>query len=409
MPDNNLNICYVAPDIPVPHTGTFVGGSTHVLKIAEGLAKRGNNVYILSRRVNKGQKRFEKLGENLFTHRVYRGIICPIERTASRKLNAPKERKGISSILESIYFLTVYRLALMIIVARIIRKHNIHIVLERNSSKGAGVLTGAIFGIPSVVEVIDPDYSNLALKLAKRVFVYTSKILDPSFPKDKVVLTSAGVDTEIFNPDADGDSIRDAYELHDKDVVVYVGEMSAWHGAENLVHVASKLDQNIGSKHQILMVGKNVESLKEVAEKNGVLDKFVFAGFVKHEDVPKYITAADVAVAPYNPKGFKYMEKYGFYFSPIKIFEYMACAKPIVTTNIEIVKDIIEKNQCGILVEPGNIDEIAHAIDYLFKNKKKAREMGRNGRSAVLKSYSWDKVSGQIYESMMEILEGGNE
>lgn len=401
MSDDNLNICYVASDIPVPHTSIFVGGSTHVLKIAEGLVKRGNNVYILSRRVNKGQKRFEKLGENLFTYRVYRGIICPIERTASRKSNT-HERKGISSILESIYFLTVYRVALMIIVARIIQKHDINIILERNSSKGIGVFTGVIFGIPSVVEVIDPDYSNLALRLAKKVFVYTDKILPLNFPKDKVVLTTAGVDTKTFNPDVGGDSIREKCGLHDKNVVVYIGEMSAWHGAEDLVHVASKLDENT----KILMVGKNVELLKDKAEESGVLDKFVFTSFVKHEDIPKHIAAADVAVAPYNPRGFKYMEKYGFYFSPIKIFEYMACAKPIVTTNVEIVSDIIKANQCGILVEPGNIDEIAHAIDYLFKNKKKAKEMGQNGRSAVLKSYSWDKVSGQIYEGMKGILRG---
>jgi len=399
---DNLNICYVAPDIPVPHTGTFVGGSTHVLQIAEGLAKRGNNVYILSRRVDKGQKKFEKLGENLFTYRVYRGIICPIERTASRKSNTHKGRRGISSLLESIYFLTVYRLALMIIVARIIRKHNIHIILERNSSKGVGVFAGTLLGVPSVVEVIDPDYSNLALKLAKKVFVYTDKILPSNFPEDKIEITTAGVDTEIFNPNVDGSKIRDAYGLHNKNVVVYVGEISAWHGAEDLVHVASKLDENT----RILMVGKNVELLKEKAEELGGSDKFVFTGFVNYNEVPNYIAAADVAVAPYNPKGFKYMEKYGFYFSPIKIFEYMACAKPIITTNVEIVRDIIKENQCGILVEPGNVDEIAHAIEHLLKDKKKAEEMGRNGRKAVLKSYSWDKISGQIYESMKGILRG---
>ena len=47
-----MNILYVAPDIPIPHTGEFVGGSTHVIKIAEGLTKKGNDVIILSRRVS---------------------------------------------------------------------------------------------------------------------------------------------------------------------------------------------------------------------------------------------------------------------------------------------------------------------------------------------------------------------
>ena len=53
-------VLYIAPDVPVPHTGEFLGGSTHVLKIAEGLAERGNNVLIVSRRVSREQKRYGK-------------------------------------------------------------------------------------------------------------------------------------------------------------------------------------------------------------------------------------------------------------------------------------------------------------------------------------------------------------
>ncbi|MFQ6072084.1 MAG: hypothetical protein ACE5KT_05205 [Methanosarcinales archaeon] len=55
-----MNICYVAPDIPVPHTGDFIGGSTHVMKIAENFAKKGNKVFIISRRTSKTQKYSEK-------------------------------------------------------------------------------------------------------------------------------------------------------------------------------------------------------------------------------------------------------------------------------------------------------------------------------------------------------------
>ncbi|MDI6888786.1 MAG: glycosyltransferase family 4 protein [Methanocellales archaeon] len=398
MSRNNLNICYVAPDVPVPHTGTFIGGSTHTLKIAENLAKKGNNVHIVSRRM-EGQKKFERLGENLFVYRIYRGLVCPVQGTVSKK--SDYKNNFIFDFLKNVYFLTIYRLVLMLIVAGIIRKHKINIILERNSSKGIGVFAGTLLGVPSVVEVIDPDYSNLALRLAKKVFVYTDKMLPPNFPKYKIEITTAGADTETFNPDADGDSIREKYGLHGKNVVIYVGEMSAWHGAEDLVQVASKLGENT----KILMIGKNVELLKERAKENNVSEKFIFVGFVKHNEVPDYIAAADVAVAPYNPKGFRYMEKYGFYFSPIKIFEYMACAKPIVTTNVEIVRDIIKENQCGILVEPGNIDEIAHAIEHLFKNKKKAKEMGQYGRKAVVEKYSWETIAEQIDKGMKEIVQ----
>jgi hypothetical protein len=67
-----MNILYVAPDIPVPHTGDFVGGSTHVVKIAESLAKSDNNVFIISRRVSREQKRYEEINENIFMRRINR-------------------------------------------------------------------------------------------------------------------------------------------------------------------------------------------------------------------------------------------------------------------------------------------------------------------------------------------------
>lgn len=80
-----MNLLYVAPDIPVPHTGDFVGGSTHVLKIAESLAERGNCVLIISRRVSREQKRYKKIAENIFTRRIYRGLIFPLSGKLSSK------------------------------------------------------------------------------------------------------------------------------------------------------------------------------------------------------------------------------------------------------------------------------------------------------------------------------------
>ena len=60
-------VLYIAPDVPVPHTGEFLGGATHVLKVAESWAKEGNNVHIISGRVSREQKRDEKICEDIFT------------------------------------------------------------------------------------------------------------------------------------------------------------------------------------------------------------------------------------------------------------------------------------------------------------------------------------------------------
>jgi glycosyltransferase involved in cell wall biosynthesis len=164
------------------------------------------------------------------------------------------------------------------------------------------------------------------------------------------------------------------------------------------VEVAKRLDDDA----RILIVGKNVEMLR------GRSEKLIFTGFVEHERIPEYIAAADVAVAPYNPAGFKDMERYGFYFSPIKIFEYMACGKPVVATDVDIVRDVIRGSDCGLLVEPGNIEQLSDAIGYLFKNKEKAIEMGRRGREAVMERYTWKNVAERIENGMKGVMRNGN-
>ena len=86
-----MNILYVAPDIPIPHTGEFVGGSTHVMKIAGSLAKKGSDVIIMSRRASGNQKKYEEISKNIFTRRVFCGLIFPIPGKPSSK--AGKENK----------------------------------------------------------------------------------------------------------------------------------------------------------------------------------------------------------------------------------------------------------------------------------------------------------------------------
>ncbi len=388
-----MNICYVAPDIPVPHTGDFIGGSTHTLEVAKGLAGFGNTVYIISRRMS-GQKFFEKISDRVYTYRIYRGIIIPVKGGVTGKADLRPKLK----IFENIYFNTIYRLFVMVVSMMVLRKHNIEVILERNSAKGAGVFSGMILGIPALVEVIDPEYSRCALRLCRKIFAYTEKIL-PEDVLSKTEIIHAGVDAELFRP-VDSRKVREAHGIKGN-IVVYVGSMSAWHGAEHLIGVAERMkDMDV----TFLMVGKDVAALKELAKRKGVPGKFVFTGFVDYKDVPAYIAAADVAVAPYDPAGFKGMEKHGFYFSPIKIFEYMACGKPVITSNVEIVRDLIKENECGIVAEPGDIEELADKIKFILNNPELREKLGKNGRKAVLEKYSWNHVVERFQRGLAGVL-----
>ena len=283
-----MKILYIAPEVPVPHTGEFLGGSTHVLKVAESLARRGCEVFIISRRM-RGQRKYERISERIETRRIYRGLVLPIGGAGRSRSG---EKKKLFKFFENIYFI-FYRMILTFYVFLILCRRDFDLVVERNSAKGIGVLPAKIFGVKAVVEVIDTDFSRLQLKLADKILAYTKNIIPKEF-HEKVMLTHAGVDAK-FKP-VDAREVREKYGLDGK-VVVYVGELSEWHGADMLLDIAERLKEEV----KFLLLGKQLEKLRGDAEERGVADKFVFVGFVKHEEMPKFISAADVGIAPYKP------------------------------------------------------------------------------------------------------------
>jgi len=386
-----LSVLYVAPDIPVPHAGVFLGGSTHVMEVSRVLAKKGFEVHVLCRRMSKAQPAYEKLSEGIHVHRAYRGIFFPIMgKAAGKPSGGPSPWSRIFKFGEKAYFATAYRLALAAMAARLITRYGIDAVLERNSAKGIGAFPARLLKKPVIEEVIDPDYSRAALKCADIVFAYTQKVLEGIVPAGRVRITTAGVDVHEFKP-VDGSSIRKKYGLEGKKVVVYIGEMSAWHGIEVLIKAMALL----GDDYKAIILGKNAEILKPLSTSLGVIDKLVFTGPIKHEEVPEYIAAADIGVAPYDPSGVKDMERFGFYFSPIKIFEYMACSKPVVASDVDIVRDVINENGCGVLARPGDPESLASAIKSLIESPDRA-SMGAAGRKACVEKYDWDRVGGDI-------------
>ena len=84
----------------------------------------------------------------------------------------------------------------------------------------------------------------------------------------------------------------------------------------------------------------------------------------------------------------------GFYFSPIKVFEYMACGCPFVTTRLgSSYDDLIESCQCGILVPPNDPSALAQAVVQLLRNPEQCERLGRQGRQVAVERYSWAKIA----------------
>jgi len=393
-----VKICYVAVDVVIPH---FRGASTHVYELARNLARLGHDVHLVSRRIRVDQKRFEEL-DGIKVHRIYRGIFLP--PPVSEYLQVGRQRKaGVVDRVYELYLFTVYALYAGVVAANVVRRNNLEVIIERETSFGAGAVASMLTGRPMILELVGPRCSILSVKRASRVLAYTESMLPKHVPRDRVIMVTAAVDTDLFKPDAEQRRIiREKYGLSNSVVVGYVGTFQPWHGVEELIHAS----REVLDKHpevRFLMVGPYYEQMENLARKLGVSHAYVFTGPVAYRDVPKYINAADILVAPYNPEKSELRRRYGIG-SPLKVMEYMSCAKPLITTSLKPITDIVQEEVNGLLVPPGDVEALKNTLIRLVEDKGLAVEMGGRARKSVFEKYSWIALAKQFENILSEAI-----
>jgi len=177
---------------------------------------------------------------------------------------------------------------------------------------------------------------------------------------------------------------------NDDQVVIFVGQLYAWQGVEHFIESMSLvLEQCSNTQFLIVGDGQVKEVLVELAEQVGVSASVIFTGMVPYQEVPLYINAGDVCVVP------KKLLKGGY--SPLKLYEYMACEKPVVATRTSGF-ELLEENNAGLLVNPENSQEFAQAIIKLLQNPELRKRMGENGRRYVVENRTWESVARKVAE-----------
>lgn len=79
-----------------------------------------------------------------------------------------------------------------------------------------------------------------------------------------------------------------------------------------------------------------------------------------------------------------------------KLFEFMLAGIPVICSDNELWKRIIDENECGMVVDPTNVNDIKNAIDYMVNHVEDAKKMGRNGRKAAIEKFNWDKEAKKL-------------
>jgi glycosyltransferase involved in cell wall biosynthesis len=169
-------------------------------------------------------------------------------------------------------------------------------------------------------------------------------------------------------------------------VAVFAGAFRNWHGTIHIVTALRELRARGRSDIGAVFIGDGPE-LARVREAAIGLNGIVFTGALPHHQVPACLSACDFGVAPFDPETHPALSL-GFYWSPLKIFEYMASGLPVVAPAIPRLQSLVANGVEGVLYEPATPQALAAALGGL-EDAARRSSMGAAARDRAVREYSW--------------------
>lgn len=291
------------------------------------------------------------------------------------------------------------------------------VVSQHHPSHPASIsafILSRIFKLPLVIKTHDVYNSRTNVfqsfwlqlfdNLYQRIFKSANYVLVVSNPlrlevirthgleESKVLVFRNGVDTQKFRPEVkDAKLLRHTLKAKNEFTLLFIGKIREERGLTALIEALPNIIAKTPHISAVFVGGGPQKSdVQKLAQKLDVEDSLKFLPAVDHDEVPKYICMADVAVGPLLAN----IDTFGSV--PRKVLEYMACAKPVVACRGGVSSDLISDGCNGFLFTKGNIEELASIILKLIHNPALAYEVGLNARKHVETFYDWDKIIGEF-------------
>jgi glycosyltransferase involved in cell wall biosynthesis len=375
-------VVYVCTDPGVPVFGCK-GSSVHVQAVLRVLVSRGAEVHLVAARTGGDPP------AGLEPVQVHPLSRVPKGDVADRERGLQAADAGVAAILDAVA-----------------ASGDVDVVYERYALWGrAATAWAAAAGVPSVLEVNAPlveeqgrhrqladraaadDVARAALGTADVVACVSDGVADwarrRSARPDRVHVVPNGVDVERVRPASR--AVTGASET--PFVLGFVGTLKPWHGLEVLVEALALLHRREPAAYRLLVVGAGpqAEPLAAQAERLEVADLVETTGAVQPADVPALLHRMDVATAPY-PDGDD------CYFSPLKVYEYLAAGLAVVASSVGQVPDALDHGRLGVLVAPGRSEELAEAVAGLRADEPRRRDLRAAARAAAVQRHGWDGV-----------------
>ncbi len=216
-------------------------------------------------------------------------------------------------------------------------------------------------------------------------------------PPEKIQVIENGVETDIFNPGADGSAVRSELGLDGRFVVSYIGTLGYAHGLDVVVEAAARLQASFPAV-VFLLVGEGADRLRiEAQVRARELVNVRLLGEQPRRRVPEFIRASDACLVV-----LRQAELFTTVI-PSKMLEFMACGRPVILAVDGQARKILEDARAGVAVPAGDPSALARAVETLHDNPGLCTMLGEQGRTFVERHYQ-RRAKASTYLRLLEPL-----
>ena len=393
-----MKILYITLENLSLHKGSVV----HIKEVIDGLQKRGHQVGLIG-------SAWTKLENSYHFYNIHPKTFFPFKYLIHKE----KAYFVLSILLLFTLFkvLRQYNLiyardfhtAIISLIPRIIFNKKLvfeinGIANEEQRLKSDSILNRVLVFFIKKAEKIATRCSDRIVSVTPQIAAYLTQYFH--CPPEKVKVIGNGVNTKKFYPIHDESILwrgRERLGIAKEDTVIaFIGNLAPWQGVNILIESAFLLFPN---QLKFLIVGEGFlkDSLIKRVSNSEYKEKFIFTGMINYEEIPILINIADICVAPFISRRNRITGV-----SPIKVFEYMACGKPVICSRIEGL-EFVEVEGVGRLIVPEDIIDLREGLLDLMKNPQKRVNMGNNGFKIAREKFDWELKSTLIEKVLKEL------
>ena len=398
-----MRIAYLSCDFGVPVFGT-TGSAVHLREMVRALRGLGHEVRVYSPATDEGgadaldgvhaielggvaREVAELLkGENA-------GLPPHLYREWRRLLFAEHAQRGLLPLLDAYAPDAIYERYSLFAYAGVELARTLRVphVLEANAPLAQEAATHRELVLRATAEALE----QRIMCAADAVVVVSEPLAEHArrlgVPPERIDVLPNGVDPERFRPDVSGAAVRAKHGLEGKRVLGFAGSLKPWHDIETLV-AAARLLHEADDRVRLLVVGDGpgMASLR-------ALDApwLAIAGAVPHADVPSHYAAMDAIAVTFTGES--------DYFSPVKLFEAMAMAKPVVAARAGQIAQVVVDNETALLYDPGDANDLALKVRDVLDREDAGASLGAGARAFVLDGHTWEHNARRVAEIVVSL------